>query len=281
MFKNRKMYFLKRIIFLLILMFNNQVNCQNRLNYSKPFFDTIYIEEKDLVIQNNHKKSIYKDLIAEGISVSTSVKIFKNNIFYLIYEYNASSTKMQYIYKFCSTENVSLIYKEVVYLNKSKIEGFRLYPKGYKLKDLSLDKMEHIGEELVSSDKGKTPIYFDKEQIAHIEYDNYGIDHFINIEDYFENDLIKKFNIINVEKLNNLAFNLYNYSAFDDSIFLFKKILDKYPSRTVAYLNLADSYWAIGNQELAKEKYKKYLTLMKSQKKDLKKIPNYVWERVK
>lgn len=84
----------------------------------------------------------------------------------------------------------------------------------------------------------------------------------------------------NITKLNDFAYNIESVNP-SVAINLLRKILEKFPNRTVAYLNIADSYWAIGNQESAKENYKKYVSLMKSQNKDLKKISKQVWERVK
>jgi tetratricopeptide (TPR) repeat protein len=84
----------------------------------------------------------------------------------------------------------------------------------------------------------------------------------------------------NLAKINDFAYKLEKINP-SVAINILNKILQKYPNRTVAYLNLADSYWTIGNEDLAKENYKKYVELMKSQKKDLKKIPKEVWERTK
>ncbi|WP_312400015.1 tetratricopeptide repeat protein, partial [Chryseobacterium sp.] len=70
-------------------------------------------------------------------------------------------------------------------------------------------------------------------------------------------------------------------NKFDVGIFLLKKIIQKFPSRVVAYLNLADNYWAINDKDLAKKNYKKYIELMKSQNKDQSKIPQRVFERIK
>ncbi len=84
----------------------------------------------------------------------------------------------------------------------------------------------------------------------------------------------------NLTKLNDFAYKLESINP-SISINILQKILKKFPTRVVAYLNLADSYWAIGNEDLAKENYKKYVELMKFQKKDLRKIPKQVWERAK
>jgi len=96
-------------------------------------------------------------------------------------------------------------------------------------------------------------------------------------------DFRKKFPLSknNLNDYNNIAYILSINGNQKTAIELLREILHKFPNRTVAYLNLADSYWAIGNQELAKENYKKYIELMKFQKKNLTKIPEQVWERIK
>ncbi|WP_312392699.1 hypothetical protein [Chryseobacterium sp.] len=95
--------------------------------------------------------------------------------------------------------------------------------------------------------------------------------------------LIKEKPITNntLDKYNNLAFYIAQTKEGSfKAIYLYNEILDKFPTRVVTYLNLGDCYWNIGIEDLAKENYKKYIALMKSQNKDLKKIPKQVWERV-
>jgi len=117
------------------------------------------------------------------------------------------------------------------------------------------------------------------------------------IEDFMEKlpDEVKNkrviLNVDSVEELiqnnpiNNKNVRLYNDIAFflgyKESIYLLQKILEKYPSRVVAYLNIADSYWLSGDKTKAQENYKKYVALMKSQNKEIRKIPNRVWTRIK
>lgn len=95
--------------------------------------------------------------------------------------------------------------------------------------------------------------------------------------------LLNKFplTIKNLTQYNNLAFQLQETERNNEAVYLLNEIIYKFPTRVVAYLNLADNYWMIGNQKLAKENYQKYVDLMKSQKKDRKKIPQYVWTRIK
>ena len=86
---------------------------------------------------------------------------------------------------------------------------------------------------------------------------------------------------LSINEFNNVAFFSYKSKAYDESIYILNKIIKKYPARTVAYLNLADCYWELKDKDKAKENYKKYIQLMTEQKKDLKKIPKYVYERIK
>ncbi|MFY1047383.1 tetratricopeptide repeat protein [Chryseobacterium sp. GP-SGM7] len=84
----------------------------------------------------------------------------------------------------------------------------------------------------------------------------------------------------NITKINDFAFSLESINP-SVSINVLQKIIQKYPDRVVAYLNIANSYWITGKKEKAIENYKTYISLMKSQKKDLNKIPKYVTERIK
>lgn len=96
-------------------------------------------------------------------------------------------------------------------------------------------------------------------------------------------DFKKKFPLSkgNLDDYNNIAFALSKNGNYKASIDLLKQIIDKFPDRAVAYLNLADSHWNIGEKDKAKDSYKESLSLMKTQKKDLKKIPEYVQTRIK
>lgn len=98
--------------------------------------------------------------------------------------------------------------------------------------------------------------------------------------DYY-NEIEYLFNSENEERLNNKAFYLKSYKDYKTATFLLTKIIEKFPTRVVAYLNIADCYWEMKDKPKAIENYKKYIQLMTEQKKDLKKIPKYVYERVK
>ena len=85
----------------------------------------------------------------------------------------------------------------------------------------------------------------------------------------------------NVNDYNNIAYYLEQNKQFETSLYLLNKIISKYPSRVVAWLNLGDVNWELNEKIKAKEGYNKYISLMKSQKKDLSKIPQRVYERSK
>jgi tetratricopeptide (TPR) repeat protein len=86
----------------------------------------------------------------------------------------------------------------------------------------------------------------------------------------------------NVSQYNNLAFYLQQLgeSGTGYSVTMLQKIIDKFPNRAVAYINLGDAYWSSGKLEKAKEAYRKYIKLMEALGKE-NKIPKLVLTRVK
>lgn len=72
----------------------------------------------------------------------------------------------------------------------------------------------------------------------------------------------------NIDDYNSIAFILSNNGNQKIAIQLLTEIIRKYPKNSAAYFNLAYCYWNVGKINEAKENYKKYLTFMKSQKKD-------------
>ncbi len=93
--------------------------------------------------------------------------------------------------------------------------------------------------------------------------------------------LLSKFNLSkeNLILYNDIAYYLEKLNAYKESIFLLEKIINQFPNRTVAYINLGDAYWGVGEEQKAKETYNKYIVLMKSSGKE-QKIPKLVWDRI-
>jgi len=100
------------------------------------------------------------------------------------------------------------------------------------------------------------------------------------------NQIIKSLDIVpltlkSLDCYNNIAYYLEQSGHYDESIYILQKIVNDYPDRVVAYLNIGDSYWGNNEKEEAKESYKKYIDLMKNQGKNMSKIPQRVYERIK
>ncbi len=79
---------------------------------------------------------------------------------------------------------------------------------------------------------------------------------------------------------NNIAYYLQKAGSNKEAIYLLEKIIEKFPKRTVAYYNLGDAYWALGEKEKAKKAYSTYIKMMKEKGKE-KKIPKKLKQRVK
>lgn len=85
----------------------------------------------------------------------------------------------------------------------------------------------------------------------------------------------------NVDIYNNIAFYFSESGVYSISADILNKIIKTTPTRVVTWLNLADIYWELDEKAKAKDSYQKYTSLMKSQNKDLSKIPQRVYERSK
>ncbi|WP_405206389.1 tetratricopeptide repeat protein [Aquimarina sp. LLG6339-5] len=84
----------------------------------------------------------------------------------------------------------------------------------------------------------------------------------------------------NLTKYNDIAYYLEQSKAYEEAIFLLEKIIKEFPDRTVAYINLGDAYWGMGEKEEAKKVYHTYMEQMKANGKESK-VPKTVLERLK
>lgn len=82
----------------------------------------------------------------------------------------------------------------------------------------------------------------------------------------------------NARLLNDYAYYLYRSKNSVLAAFLLRGILEKYPERIVAILNLADAYWDIGMNDKACSLYKRYVDKMTVLRK-FDRIPIQVSER--
>ncbi|MGU3373772.1 tetratricopeptide repeat protein [Chryseobacterium sp. M5A1_1a] len=191
---------------------------------------------------------------------------------------------------------VNIVYKNNWYIKnvnfyspcqECKDQNFKILTKNINLpvKDVDSEKME------IDSKGFKSLTFFDNQGILKpykdlkkLYTDLYGYPLLANqFNDGVLPDFKKKFPLSqgNLDDYNNIAFALSKNGNQKAAIELLNQITTKFSGRTVAYLNLADSYWNIGEKDKAINCYKEYLSLMKTQKKDLRKIPEYVYTRIK
>lgn len=110
-----------------------------------------------------------------------------------------------------------------------------------------------------------------------------------NNEKLMQLDIYKIADILKTYPISNQNITIYNDGAnnliegenFNEARIILLDIVNFSPDRVVAYLNLGDAQWGFDDNENAKKSYRKYISLMKSQGKDLNKIPKRVYERIK
>ncbi len=247
--------------------------------------DSIYIENNNLYICLNDTIKEYEDLIVNAMSLTTDIILLNNNEFYLIYQYNASSTKMQHIYKYTYCNGLFLSYKEIVKLNIDKSCSHRMYFNNFEITDQKYHNLEDIGRLFKPSyddieSKAITKLVNQSgNEIGTIYYNISNLERYIKTP-VQEEESIRNIDFVNVHEVNNIAYYLEQSGQYSESVFLLERILKKFPNRTVAYINLGDAYWGLGKQKQAKEAYEKYIELMKTNGKESK-IPQRVYERIK
>jgi len=78
---------------------------------------------------------------------------------------------------------------------------------------------------------------------------------------------------------NDIAFFFEQTGHYDESIFLLEKVIEAFPNRAVAYVNLGDAKWGLNEKKESRKAYDRYVKLMtKNGKKD--KIPKRVLSRI-
>jgi tetratricopeptide (TPR) repeat protein len=82
-----------------------------------------------------------------------------------------------------------------------------------------------------------------------------------------------------ISKSNDIAFFFEQAGYYKEAVYLLEKIIKKFPNRTVAYYNLGDAYWELGEKDKAIKAYTTYIEQM-CDKGLQKKIPKEVLKRV-
>lgn len=244
---------------------------------------SIVVREKDLVVSCKDKEIVYKNFIVNEMSISTQFlhNIENRNSFSLLYEFNASSTKIKEKYNFIySDSGILLNSKEIVKFGREGLMINKLYFGNYKLFKKTYEELETLGSDLKEEYSNVPQNYLydqNKHLFAKMNYQS------SNEEIYaaYPNLPKSQVEIINIENANNLAYTLQQQGANEDAKNLLYHILAQSPYRVVAWLNIGDVYWDLDDKNKAKEAYQKYISLMKSQQKELSKIPKRVYERSK
>jgi len=83
-----------------------------------------------------------------------------------------------------------------------------------------------------------------------------------------------------LETYNDIAYYLQKNGHHKGAMLILLSVLDRYPNRVVAYINMADSLYALDKKTLAKIYYKDYIKWMKFYKQE-RKIPKYLYKRIK
>lgn len=84
----------------------------------------------------------------------------------------------------------------------------------------------------------------------------------------------------NYRNYNDIGYYLSTkYGRDEEAISIYKEVEKLHPNRTVLMLNIADSYWKLGDLDLAKIYYKKYIKRMQEINKE-KRIPKFVFKRI-
>lgn len=82
-----------------------------------------------------------------------------------------------------------------------------------------------------------------------------------------------------VQRYNDIGFFLLKSGNCQQATYILENVVYKFPQRTVAYLNLGDAYYCNNNSSEAIEMYKKYIELMKANRKESK-IPKRIYDRI-
>lgn len=242
----------------------------------------VLTKDKDLILNCGTKQIVYKNLIVDEMSISTELIQNENHSFSLLYELNASATKIKEKYDFIySDQGITLVDKEIMKFGQDGLMINRIYVENFDMSNKTYDDLQSLGSELPDNfelTKSSMSIYDSKKTLFATQDFQSTIENlFIEYPDMGQSET----KIINVESTNNQAFALEKLGANEESKTLLEEITRQFPDRIVAYLNLADVYWKLNEKDKAKENYNQYISLMKSQKKDLSKVPERVYDRSK
>lgn len=293
-----------KYIFLVLILFLNNIYANEELNkylndkklkYSiiqdtinqRIIIDLLYDENK-MIIFSKYKNKDYQKIFdkklyfcndtsyyiytARGVVLENNILTFfcsstmGGGAFYINYNFNKENILQKIIKDYADDDGILL--KRYIFIPNANIPSLRNFEnENFADEYLNKNDKNFIEVKIVIPNTLKELLYY----VQHSQV-NTVVSKDFNIT--FENEPL---NTKTVQIYNDIAYYLQQANANEEAIFLLEKIIEKYPNRIVAYLNLADSYIGINNKEEAKENYEKYVKLMKQDNKD-ERIPKRVLE---
>ena len=242
------------------------------LSETTPYFYDIFVAKV------NKENFVLRESIPGKVFLEYFFKLNKSNyVLEKVLKANYSSCNVDEPIFYYEIKDI----RPKVYLKDFSLDYFR---KEYYEKQRLIDTFKRVVEtNFHSKHKKLLNLYkknlkkFSKEMKSMILY-NYNKDTNCLPSEYLNRYLYLKYPKT-INKSNDIAFFFEQAGAYQEAIYLLEKIIEKYPNRTVAYINLGDSYLKDGNKEKAIENYKIYVKQMKDKNKE-KKIPKRVLKEI-
>ncbi len=239
--------------------FKNTIN-----DFSKIVNDNLY--NFNIHVIDNRFILEYVEVLC-GHSYFTHYHVFEkmNDKFYFTKEYIKTSDRNGFSFiGIANNQNVNFqfyIPKEIENDNKVTISSFDGYQEGNEPEPFLPIYEKRISEFSKAKLIDSLEIYCD-----------------IFVLDYY---LSKLYHISkNQIAINNIGYYLSENHLYNESAFVLNNLLQHFPNRTVAYINLGDAYWGLEEMHNAKAAYQKYIELMKANGKESK-IPQRIFDRMK
>jgi hypothetical protein len=254
------------------------------------------IQNNDIII--NEKEYVLRDILSSERFFESSQKY--DDIFYIFAEPYASITKIDYTFQFQYAKTEVMLVSElkelimspnidhsiqyfIIHGQKKDINSDLDYSNIYfeKVINKNLYFSANMQQITVRDSLNTIPVFYtDGTFLGLVKKTDteFGINLLENLyqKHFYSMEIIK-----DVTKWNDIGYYLEQGHFYSMATDILTEVLKINSNRVVAYLNLADAQWGNGDKSDAKKSYQKYVELMKSQGKDLKKIPQRVYDRIK
>ncbi|PKQ61440.1 hypothetical protein BZG02_15925 [Labilibaculum filiforme] len=202
-----------------------------------------------------------------------------------IYELNDSFTNDRYFYSLNNEKQIFLFackdWNISIWLKEEKLEGNIVFYKEHDYWSFESENNYHFEFQYSSNSVDFTslnelPINTTLVEVGILTNGELLKKTWLNRDENGNLSLSKR----NAMTLNDKAYYLSEIGCFGEAIMILKIVLEYFPTRIVAYINLGDAYWGLEEKDNASQAYQKYIELMKASGKECK-IPQRVYERIK